>query len=296
MLVNIDNCPICKSNGVFKEYISSKDYLITKEEFKIVQCQTCNFIFTNPRPNDQSLGNYYKSANYDSHKTANTNLKDFLYKKVRNYSTGKKLELINKITKGKSLLDIGCGAGFFINYCHQNNWRVEGMEPNLEALPYTSPKVKIHSHLNTIKENSFDIITMWHSLEHIAALDEVMEAAKKSLKKDGKLLIAVPNINSYDYLIYKEYWAALDVPRHLYHFTQESIGNLMKRNRLKVVKIEPLIFDSYYVSLLSEQYKTGKMNYGKAFINGLKSNNWAKKNNKNYSSILYIISKDEAIN
>jgi predicted SAM-dependent methyltransferase len=170
------------------------------------------------------------------------------------------------------------------------------MEPNLEALPYTSPKVKIHSHLNTIKENSFDIITMWHSLEHIAALDEVMEAAKKSLKKDGKLLIAVPNINSYDYLIYKEYWAALDVPRHLYHFTQESIGNLMKRNRLKVVKIEPLIFDSYYVSLLSEQYKTGKMNYGKAFINGLKSNNWAKKNNKNYSSILYIISKDEAIN
>jgi SAM-dependent methyltransferase len=294
MLMKIDTCPVCKSNGSFKNYISALDYLITKEEFKVVQCPECSFIFTNPRPDDQSLGHYYKSDNYDSHKTENTSLKDFLYKKVRNYSTSKKLTLINKITKGKSLLDIGCGAGFFINYCHQNQWKVEGMEPNLEALPYTPPTIKIHSHLNTIKENTFDIITMWHSLEHISSLDQVVETAKRSLKKDGKLLIAVPNINSYDYSIYKEYWAALDVPRHLYHFTQESVGILMKRHGLQVVRTEPLVFDSYYVSLLSEQYKTGRMNYAKAFINGLKSNNWAKKNNKNYSSILYIISKDEA--
>jgi 2-polyprenyl-3-methyl-5-hydroxy-6-metoxy-1,4-benzoquinol methylase len=294
MLVKTEQCPVCKSNGVFKDYIHSVDYLITREEFKIVQCPDCNFIFTNPRPNDKSLGQYYKSANYDSHKTGNTSLKDFLYKKIRNYSTAKKLELINKISEGKTLLDIGCGAGFFINYCHQNNWKVEGMEPNLQALPYIPPTIKIHSGLNTIRENAFDIITMWHSLEHVSALDEVVEAAKSALKKDGRLLIAVPNINSYDYSIYKEYWAALDVPRHLYHFTQETLGTLMTKNRLRVVQTKPLIFDSYYVSLLSEQYKTGKMNYGKALVNGLKSNNWAKKNNNNYSSILYIISKDES--
>lgn len=293
MLLKLDQCPVCKTKNEFTEFITAKDHLITNEDFTIVKCSSCNFIFTNPRPDDQSLRKYYQSSNYDSHKTNSSNLKDYLYQKVRDYSTKKKLNYINKITKGKSLLDIGCGAGFFINYCYRNNWKVEGMEPNLEALPYISPTIKIHSQLNTIKPNSFDIITMWHSLEHISALDKVIETAAHSLKKEGKLLIAVPNINSYDASHYKNYWAALDVPRHLYHFTQESLKILLNRFGLKIIETQPLSFDSYYVSLLSEQYKTGKMNYVKAFFSGLKSNNWAKKNHNNYSSLLYTISKDE---
>jgi 2-polyprenyl-3-methyl-5-hydroxy-6-metoxy-1,4-benzoquinol methylase len=296
MLEELENCPVCKGKKEFKEYISAKDYLITKEEFKLVKCSNCNFIFTNPRPNSTSLGKYYKSSNYDSHKTSTTSLKDLLYKKVRDYSTRKKLEYINEITKGKTLLDIGCGAGYFINYCHANNWKVEGLEPNLEALPYIPPTIKIHSHLTTIKDNAFDIITMWHSLEHIEALDEVILKAKSALKSDGKLLIAIPNISSLDFKIYQEYWAALDVPRHLFHFTQETLAYLLKRFGLKIIGTKPMIFDSYYVSLLSEQYKTGKMNYFKALTNGLKSNNWAKRNNNNYSSLLYTVSKDESLN
>lgn len=290
MLNKLKNCPVCKDEG-FQTVLKAKDYLITDELFQIVKCDNCGFIYTNPRPNENELGKYYKSSEYDSHKTKSSSLKDFLYNKVRDYSTKKKLDYITSISKGRRLLDVGCGAGFFINYCNKRNWSVEGMEPNLESIPLISKGITIHSTFSTIKENSFDIITLWHSLEHIPQLDEVLSTVKKALKNDGKIIIAVPNINSLDAKLYNEHWAALDVPRHLYHFTQSSLAHLLNNYQLKISNIHPLIFDSFYVSLLSEKYKSGTMNYFNAFKKGLKSNNWAKYNNSEYSSLMYTIEK-----
>ncbi|HYG40307.1 MAG TPA: class I SAM-dependent methyltransferase [Cytophagales bacterium] len=290
MQLTIKECPVCTEKE-FERSITAKDYLITKETFQIVKCTNCSFQFTNPRPFDFELGKYYQSLNYDSHNTKSSSLKDILYNTVRNISTARKLKYIKSIAAGTNLLDIGSGAGYFINYCHKNNWSVEGVEPNLQSFPDINAEIKIHSNYNTIGKEAFDIITMWHSLEHVGKLEEVLKTVSAALKDDGKLIIAVPNIASFDFNYYQEYWAGLDVPRHLYHFTQTSMKLLVERYGLKIIKTMPLIFDSYYVSLLSEKYKTGQLNYLTAFRMGWKSNKWAKVNNNDYSSLMYTITK-----
>lgn len=286
----VKRCPVCQQTE-FREFIKAKDNLITKDVFQIVKCNNCSFIFTNPRPFEYELGKYYQSAEYDSHKHKSASLKDILYNTVRRISTRKKLDYINKISSGKNLLDIGAGAGYFLNFCKKNDWRVEGLEPNLKSFPNIDSNIKIHTDYKTIPKEKFDVITMWHSLEHISEIDYALQTISSALKPDGKLIVAVPNIASYDFKKYQESWAALDVPRHLYHFTQDSMKLLAERYNLKVTKVMPLIFDSFYVSLLSEKYKTGKLNYLKAFRTGLKSNQWAKENNHNYSSLMYTLTK-----
>jgi predicted SAM-dependent methyltransferase len=119
-----------------------------------------------------------------------------------------------------------------------------------------------------------------------------MEQVKYVLKDEGIAFIALPNHKSWDTQYYKKQWAAWDVPRHLYHFSMDTFSNLAKKHGFKIVEILPMKFDAFYVSLLSEKYRTNKMNYIKALFQGMKSNRWAKKNNNNYSSLIYVLRKD----
>ncbi|MCA0431324.1 MAG: class I SAM-dependent methyltransferase [Bacteroidetes bacterium] len=287
----ISNCPICK-NPTFTPFLTCKDYTVSNENFTIVNCTKCSFKFTNPTPNFDVLGNYYKSEDYISHSNTSKGLISKLYKTVRNYTLKNKLKLVEKHVSRGTLLDYGCGTGMFLNVCKQNGWKVCGMEPDAGAskiatemgLNVFSDKNRVNTYTNHSK---FNVITLWHVLEHVTDLNETLTFFKENLDNNGVLILALPNYKSYDANYYKEHWAAYDVPRHLYHFDVNTIQNLLKLYGFSLVESLPMKFDSFYVSMLSEKYKTGKINYFKAFLTGLQSNLKAKSAN-DYSSTVYV--------
>jgi 2-polyprenyl-3-methyl-5-hydroxy-6-metoxy-1,4-benzoquinol methylase len=293
MLETLESCPSCGHQS-FQSYIECKDYTVSRETFTIVECDKCSLLFTNPRPDENSLGHYYDSKEYISHTNSATNIIGTIYKTVRSIALKSKINLINSISKKGQLLDYGCGTGHFLNEAKNNGWQVTGIEPSSEANQNTSQEIKDHIYQNIQAldgNHKFDIITFWHVLEHISDLKVTLQHLLNQLSENGKFIIAVPNPKSYDANLYKQHWAAYDVPRHLYHFTQESLARFLNNFNLQIDSIHPMKFDSFYVSLLSEKYKSGKSNYLKSFINGYKSNSYAKNNNNNYSSLIYTVSR-----
>lgn len=284
-------CPVCGGKE-FQPVLTCKDHTVSGEDFSIVACQACDFKFTNPRPEDQDLGNYYQSEDYISHSDTRKGLISRLYHRVRSYTLKQKLELISKYVSRGTILDYGCGTGYFLDYCSRQGWKGFGMEPDKGAR-----KIAFESGLNvsenkTILEQKtadlkFNAITLWHVLEHVTDLDASLSFFRQKLMRDGVLVIAVPNHKSYDAKHYGEFWAAYDVPRHLYHFDAKSIEKLMVRHGFKLEAMHPMKFDSFYVSMLSEKYKNGRIKYPAAFINGLRSN-LAAKSAADYSSVIYV--------
>jgi 2-polyprenyl-3-methyl-5-hydroxy-6-metoxy-1,4-benzoquinol methylase len=291
----LKNCPVCQNN-TFVEFLKVQDYTVSQEKFTIQECKNCSFKFTNPRPDLTQIGDYYKAESYISHTNTSKGLIAKLYHSVRKYTLKGKLNLINSLspTKGK-LLDVGCGTGMFLNVCRENGWTVNGIEPDggarqiAEEINKAAIKTEI---LSSFKNETFEIITMWHVLEHVHLLNETVDWLKERLNEKGYLIIAVPNHESKDAEIYQEHWAAYDVPRHLYHFSQKSIKQLFEQKGFSLKETLPMKFDSFYVSMLSTKYQSGKINYIKAFLDGLKSNLSAGGNNGNYSSLIYIFKKD----
>lgn len=291
---NINNCPVCNSTTQ-SPFLKVKDYTVSKEEFSIVSCGQCNFKFTNPRPGDSVIGNYYKSEDYISHSNTSKGLISKLYHMVRNHTLKKKLALVSKYVPRGTILDYGCGTGMFLNTCKTNGWKVYGMEPDSGARKIAS-EMDINAFENkealsgSLGEASFDAITLWHVLEHVTDLDVTLDFFKERLNANGVLVIAVPNYTSYDAKKYGAFWAAYDVPRHLYHFEVKTLNLLMERFGFKLQETLPMKFDSFYVSMLSEKYKTGSIKYLKAFLSGLKSNSKAKSATE-YSSVIYVFKK-----
>jgi 2-polyprenyl-3-methyl-5-hydroxy-6-metoxy-1,4-benzoquinol methylase len=280
-----------KEKDLYKELVplmSCVDYTVSKESYELLMNPTYNMMVTLPVPSD--LENYYKSETYISHTNANKSVFDKLYQGVRKHTLQKKLSLINSFNSSeKKLLDIGSGTGDFLSTCKKKGWNVFGVEPNKEARTISEDKnVTAVTDLLLLKEDRFDVITLWHVLEHVENLLEYIEILKTKLKPDGVILIAVPNYKSFDAKHYKEYWAAFDVPRHLWHFSQESIKKLFSHVYMKVEKTIPMKFDSYYVSILSEKYKSGKNKFLKAFYIGFLSNLKARSTSE-YSSLIYVI-------
>ena len=286
-------CPICdgESNSPF---LICKDNTVSKESFNIVSCNNCGFKFTNPIPEENKIGDYYKSEEYISHSNTNKGLVNKAYQTVRNITLKQKESLISEGKSKGILLDIGCGTGEFLNFCVQHGWKGEGIEPDESARKLGKENynlmVNSEERLSSIKDKSADVITMWHVLEHVYHLKDRVKELKRILKDDGSIFIAVPNYESYDAMKYKEHWAAYDVPRHLYHFGKPDIKRLMENEGMKVESISPMKFDSFYVSMLSEKYLRGKINYVNALLTGLKSNSKGRKS-MNYSSLIYKIKK-----
>jgi len=292
----IKNSPI--ENRVLKPHMVCKDYTVSQDSFTLLIDKESGLLVTSPRPEDKDLAAYYESDMYISHTDANKSIIDKLYQLVKNYSLKQKLKRINSFPKPeKKLLDIGAGTGDFLSICEANKWNVVGVEPSVKARTIAKQKLqnntsKIYTTIEELlsKSETFDVITMWHVLEHVPNLNAYITFLKRLLKPNGTLVIAVPNHKSYDAEYYKEFWAAYDVPRHLWHFSKRSISNLFQQEEMTVVKILPMKFDAYYVSLLSEKYKTGSSNYLKAFYIGLRSNSKASRS-KEYSSLTYILKK-----
>ena len=282
-------CPICNGDR-FSPFITCKDYTVSQESFHIVSCQNCGFKFTNPRPSPSEIGSYYKAEEYVSHTDTKKGIVNKVYHAVRNRTTQQKFELVKSHMNGNALLDIGCGTGFFLNYCKQQGLDVLGLEPDADARDLVKKNHGIDAlpidELKNLPDNSRDAISLWHVLEHVLYLKEDAAEFKRVLKPDGTLFIAVPNCSSNDAAVYKEHWAAYDVPRHLYHFVPADIQRLFSDIDMEVVDTLPMKFDAYYVSMLSEKIKGG--NNLSALINGWKSNRAAGKSHT-YSSQIYVI-------
>lgn len=292
----LEVCPICACSQ-FQTFLVCKDYTVSGEFFAIVSCVNCGFKFTNPRPEEDEIGRYYESQDYISHSNSSKGIFNKTYQLVRKYAIDGKVKMLESLGPDqKKVLDIGSGTGEFLSALKRAGWETMGLEPNDKARQFAQQKYHLQmGHTSQIAEleiGSMDVITMWHVLEHVHKLNEIVKQLKRILKPNGNLLIAVPNVTSFDADLYKKEWAAFDVPRHLYHFSKEHIELLFEKVGMKVVKIYPMYFDSYYVSMLSEKYQKGKTNpanLAKAFINGLRSNIKGKKNIKKYSSLIYII-------
>ncbi|MNQ47596.1 Ubiquinone biosynthesis O-methyltransferase [compost metagenome] len=273
-----------------KHFLTVKDHSVSKEIFDLYYDEELDMLITSPQPELQNLGKYYESEDYISHTDNKRSLFEKAYHFVKNIALKNKLNLINsqQPQKGK-LLDIGAGTGDFLLTAKNDGWETIGVEPSDRAKNIAKEKgISFVEEISTLENHSLDVITMWHVLEHVPDLELQIQELKRLLKPTGTLIIAVPNYKSFDANHYQTFWAAYDVPIHFWHFSKKSIQLLFERVEMKLEKVLPMKFDSFYVSLLSEKYKTGKMNYIKAFLIGLKSN-WKAKNSKEYSSHIYVL-------
>lgn len=274
-------------------FLSLKDHSVSGEEFQLIYNEELDMLETYPQPKAEKLSDYYKSEDYISHTDTKRNLLEFVYHAARQMALKRKLKLINSFqSESKNLLDIGCGTGDFLATALNSGWEITGIEPDEKARIIANSKtnnaVFKTEELEKLRPNSFDVITLWHVLEHLPNLEKQMLQLKTLLKRNGTLVIAVPNYKSYDAQYYKNFWAAYDVPRHLWHFSRTSISELFRKEHMLLVNTLPMIFDAYYVSLLSEKYKSGYMNPIKAFWVAWHSNNKARRS-KEYSSHIYIL-------
>jgi len=293
-LETVNNCPTC-GNSSFAAFLVCKDYLVSHKDFTIQQCEQCGFRLTNPRPDASSIGAYYKSDQYISHNDQSRGLINTAYRLVRNYTLRSKLNLINKLNgKEGKLLDVGCGTGAFLEICQTNNWTVAGMEPDPDArtIAQTKLQIDIKTEISELAGTGpFNIITLWHVLEHVPDLNQTISQLYNLLDQKGTLLIAVPNSASYDAEYFKEFWAAYDVPRHLYHFTPATIEPLFKKHGFNLGGTRPMVFDAFYIAMLSTKYQSGQTNYIKSIQVGLTSNTKAKQTG-NSSSLIYLFNKE----
>ncbi len=292
--IHYDKCPFCNSKHI-KKVFDARDFLISHNKFEIWHCDNCGFRFTQDVPSPEDIGSYYKSEEYISHSDTKKGLMNKLYHTARNYMLSRKYSYI-KNTASKSegkLLDIGAGTGYFVNYMSGKGYETEGIEVDENARQVAKNNFGVElsgiDKVYSLQENNYDIITMWHVLEHIHDLDGYMQQIYKSLKQDGVFVCALPNFNSFDSEHYKENWAAYDVPRHLWHFSPDFFPQFAAKYNFEVLTMKPMPLDAVYISLLSEKIKEGStlagllkggIFFAKSFFNQNKA-----------SSIIYFLGK-----
>jgi 2-polyprenyl-3-methyl-5-hydroxy-6-metoxy-1,4-benzoquinol methylase len=291
---NVINCAVCGSEK-HSDFLVCKDHFVSGKNFTISKCDACNFCFTNPRPLLSESAGYYESDEYISHSKTDKGLTNRLFHFARKYTIRKKKKIVARYSTAASILDYGCGTGEFLNTIQKAGFEGFGIEPNEAARQYAASayglNVKPETEMNTIQDLSLGCITLWHVLEHVYPLEERLQQFYNKLQPGGTLVVALPNMLSLDAKKYNENWAAYDVPRHIHHFTPETIFQLLERKGFRHVKTKPMILDAFYISMLSEKYRHGHEKYINAFFSGLHSNISAFLGKGNYSSLIYIFKK-----
>ena len=299
-MILYEECPCCGQKNIGL-VLSAEDYTVSHKRFEIWKCADCTVRFTQSIPGINEIGAYYQSENYISHSDTSEGFINSLYHRVRNRTLIQKKRMIEKIAgiSAGTILDVGCGTGAFLHTMQQSGWQITGLEPDETARKKARELYDLNldnpEKLFSLPGGSFEVITMWHVLEHVHELHSYIKRLKELLKPGGKLFIAVPNYTCYDEKVYREFWAAYDVPRHLYHFSPASMHKLLSIHNMQIEAIKPMWYDSFYVSMLSEKYKRGKSNILRAFITGLVSNFKAIGNIKKCSSVIYVATSSEPL-
>ena len=284
-------CPFCESENT-RSFLKLKDYFLSQEDFEICGCDNCKLLFTTPRPDQSVIGKYYKSENYLSHNEHKKGLVPWIYNQVKKVNIRNKYRFCG-IHSDAHLLDFGCGVGDFLHYAQQNGCEVTGCDMSDDARRFASEKlgkeVVSPEEIFALPHSTFDVITMWHVLEHIDDLRFQVEQLHRLLNDNGRLVIAVPNYKSYDAEYYKDKWAAYDVPRHLNHFHKESLQNIFAGS-FELDEIHPLRWDAFYISMMSEKFLGHGNTFVRGILTGWKSNRKARKSGE-YSSLVYVFHK-----
>ena len=290
-----NKCPWCESNKA-QINLWLRDEFLTKEDFHICECLNCGLLYTMPRPNPDKIGSYYKSEDYYSHQENKKGFIPKVYEAVKKTNLNYKSKLALGGLQPGCLLDIGCGVGDFLHTAEKMGWNCTGIEPSEEAKSIAKQRTKANilesSELERLQDESFDVITMWHVLEHVDDLKWEMKQLQRLIKPNGRIVIAVPNYKSYDGQYYKELWAAYDVPRHLNHFNKTTIAKIFNSAGFDLVRTDKLKWDAYYISYMSEQYKHHSFPLIRGAFRGLISNGKAKRSGE-WSSKVYIFEKKE---
>lgn len=287
------HCPVCSGTS-FSLVREPYYYRGKREDFSLESCDSCGFWFTNPFPEGPELAAYYETEDYVSHTDGKGGLMDWIYGLVRDRAIKSKYKLVRNLKVGAKLfVDYGAGTGAFLAFVKSKGHDVLGFEPSEVARKNAEQKglnLLDPENRGTLMEGSVSVFTLWHVLEHIPDLNETLRYFNSRLESKGYLIIAVPNHESADAVHYGNHWAAYDVPLHLWHFAKSDVKSLAVKHGFKVQEIHNMPFDSFYVSLLSEKNKTGKMRLFSAFLQGWKSNRLGKKG-KNMSSLIYVLQK-----
>jgi SAM-dependent methyltransferase len=296
MSERLSKCPLCKS-ARFLNHSEVTDFAVSGEKFIICKCSDCKLLFTNPRPEQSEIGPYYNFPEYYSHDDKAKNITQWIYQKVRNYNISQKVKFIKSFKNKGKLLDYGCGTGEFLKAAKNKGWKVSGIEPNEKARTQANLKVnnKVKESIEEIKKSKrYDVITLFHVLEHIHDLRKTCKKLVTHLNTEGYIIIAVPNHESWDAKKYGKFWAGWDVPRHLYHFNDSALSTLKTELELELITVKPMKFDSFYVSLVSEGYLNKEASlikkYWNAIFTGLKSNRAASKPGE-FSSNIFVFQK-----
>ncbi len=295
-LIHYTTCPVCHS-AELGPALQAEDHTVSHERFAIWQCSKCTLRFTQDVPDAGAIGVYYKSENYISHSNTSKGLVNRLYHMVRTQTLTDKYRLIASSTQKRQgkLLDIGAGTGAFVAHMQQKGWEVMGLEPDESAreVARTDNRVQLldTDQLYNLPADGYDAITLWHVMEHVHALHDYVEQLKKLIRRGGKIFIAVPNYTSYDATIYKEAWAAYDVPRHLYHFSPDAMETLLEAHGLLLQFSQPMWYDAIYISMLSEKYRKGGGSVIRGIFNGFYSNAKAFIDKSSCSSLIYVVAK-----
>ncbi|MCD8528565.1 MAG: class I SAM-dependent methyltransferase [Chitinophagales bacterium] len=288
-------CKVCEHDAV-THFLTSEDYCVSHEVFEINKCSNCGFAYTVNAPSQNEIGRYYEHADYISHTDTKEGLFFKVYHAVRNYMLGQKLGYIKKQKAIKSILDIGAGTGYFVNYALSKGIEVKGVEPDADARTQAHKNFNFHL-LGSLQDalalnRQYDAISMWHVLEHVHELDAYFEDFRKLLNEKGILCIAVPNYTSFDAQHYGKYWAAYDLPKHLWHFSPTSMKILANKHSFRYVQSYAMPFDPFYIALLRRKNKgggffskisafaVGKWSFIKGFFNAEKA-----------SSVVYVFEK-----
>jgi len=275
------------------KHITLKDYSVSGQTFELLTDPSLGLLYTHPKPGDEQLKAYYPQEGYISHSNQLKSFFDFLYHAVRYFSLRKKVRFIKPFkSKAGALLDVGAGTGSFIRAAKRSGWDVKGIEPDSVARGIANTKnantVFSLKTLSSLKTASYDVITLWHVLEHLPNLQEDLKTFKRLLKPNGRIIVAVPNFNSFDAIYFKGFWAAYDVPRHLWHFSQDSIPKVFSEVQMTLESTHPMRMDAYYVSMLSNKHKTGSIRFLSSLKIGCRSNLQASKTGE-YSSLIYVL-------
>lgn len=296
--MNKYKCTWCDSEKT-QIHLWLKDEFLSKEEFQIYECHDCGLLFTEPRPAKEKIGEYYKSEEYYSHQENKKGLIPKIYESVKAINLKHKYKIAAAGKETGSLLDIGCGVGDFLHTAEQHGWKCTGVEPSEEAKTIARKRIKAEilssQDLEQFPNASFDVITMWHVLEHVDDIRWQIAQLQRLIKKDGRIIIAVPNYKSYDAVYYKEKWAAYDVPRHFNHFNKGTLTKIFKTNGLELKQTDKLPWDAYYISYMSEQYEHHSLPLIKGLYRGCISNCRARKSGE-WSSLIYVFEKQKTEN
>lgn len=294
--LNIDTCPVCGKDHL-KHIMTCVDHYATGEAFELFKCEDCEFIFTQGVPVEAEIGKYYETPDYISHSDTRKGLMNTIYHYIRSYMLGRKARLVigEAYRKTGRLLDIGTGTGYFANAMHLRGWEVEAIEKSPKAREFARENfgldVKPESALYDFEAGSFDVITLWHVMEHLEHLNETWDRLNELLTEKGILIVAVPNCSSFDADYYGNYWAAYDVPRHLWHFTPATIHNLASRHGFIMSARHPMPFDAFYVSMLSEKYRGNSQSFFKGVYVGMLAWFSSLARKERSSSMIYVFRK-----